>query len=385
MYSTNKYCSEDKKMLRKFRVTNFKNFEQPVELDFTKVSDYKFDEDCITSNRLLKNIIIYGPNGSGKSNFGLALFDIVLTLTDRHLEPFQFDDQTFLNFNTTANYATFEYEFGFGSDIIKYSYKKSSTQAINHETLSINNQEVYKIDYEKRHISATLDYIDLHNFNLNNFKWDIPFVRYLSGSASIGDDSVIRKMIDFVDRMLWFRSLKDNAYIGLRTDLVWIPQWIMDNNKVGEFESFLRDIAGLDMHLQVAEMPATNQKFLLQKGKSKSVNFESVMSTGTQSLIVLFYWKQFLDSASFVFVDEFDAFYHFELSENVVKMFKAIPNLQIVLTSHNTHLSSNDLTRPDCCWLLKNGKLKSLKERTDRELREGHSIEKLLRSGEFDD
>ena len=40
--------------------------------------------------------------------------------------------------------------------------------------------------------------------------------------------------------------------------------------------------------------------------------------------------------------------------------------------------------RPDCFFILNNTRLISIVNSTDRELREGHNLEKLYRSGEFD-
>ena len=59
--------------------------------------------------------------------------------------------------------------------------------------------------------------------------------------------------------------------------------------------------------------------------------------------------------------------------------------MQTILTSHNTYLVDNGLLRPDCYFILKEGNLKSLADRTGRELREGHNLEKMLRQGEFDE
>ena len=93
-----------------------------------------------------------------------------------------------------------------------------------------------------------------------------------------------------------------------------------------------------------------------------------------------------MKSASFVYLDEFDAFYHYEMSENVVRYIKqTCPNCQVVFTTHNTNLMSNHLLRPDCvCILSRAGTLTPLCDATPRELREGHNLEKMFISGEFD-
>ena len=59
--------------------------------------------------------------------------------------------------------------------------------------------------------------------------------------------------------------------------------------------------------------------------------------------------------------------------------------MQTILTSHNTFLADNDLLRPDCYFILSKGKLVSFADSTDREIREGHNLEKMLRQGEFNE
>lgn len=90
-----------------------------------------------------------------------------------------------------------------------------------------------------------------------------------------------------------------------------------------------------------------------------------------------------MQDASFVFIDEFDAFYHFELSFRVCKVLFAQNNCQVFMTSHNTYLMTNELLRPDCNFILDKNKIKPLCECTEKELRFGHNIEKLFRGNTF--
>lgn len=85
-------------------------------------------------------------------------------------------------------------------------------------------------------------------------------------------------------------------------------------------------------------------------------------------------------------MDEFDAFYHYEMSEKVIKyLCYKYPSCQIIMTTHNTNLMTNRLMRPDCLLILsRDGMLTALNNATLRELREGHNLEKMYISGEFD-
>ena len=93
-------------MLKLFEVTGFKNFDNTIQLDFSDIRDYKFNNSCVAKG-LLSKLIIYGKNSVGKSNLGLALFDIVSHLTTNNVTPGLYD--YYLNVNNKAGYAEFHY------------------------------------------------------------------------------------------------------------------------------------------------------------------------------------------------------------------------------------------------------------------------------------
>ena len=74
------------------------------------------------------------------------------------------------------------------------------------------------------------------------------------------------------------------------------------------------------------------------------------------------------------------------MAQNVIQFLKKkYPLCQIIMTSHNTNLMTNRLMRPDCLFILSSsGTLTSLCNATQRELREGHNLEKMYISGEFE-
>ncbi len=89
-----------------------------------------------------------------------------------------------------------------------------------------------------------------------------------------------------------------------------------------------------------------------------------------------------MKDATFVFIDEFDAFYHFKLSFEVCRLLFKL-DCQVFTSSHNTYLMTNNLLRPDCNFIVHDNKIKALCDCTDKELRFGHNIEKLFRGDTF--
>lgn len=117
--------------------------------------------------------------------------------------------------------------------------------------------------------------------------------------------------------------------------------------------------------------------------------FEAVASTGTMALYLFYCWSVMAFSdVSFLFIDEFDAFLHYEASVALMKRLNEAYAFQTVLATHNTSLLSNRLTRPDCSFLMaKDGtggvQVACLSDLTDREIRQIHNLEKMFRAGAF--
>ena len=374
-------------MLKKFSVTNYKNFKQTITFDFSKVSDYQFGTCCIRDN-LINKAIIFGANGSGKSNLGLAIFDVVQVLTDRTLQPLMLDSISFLNINNASSIAKFEYEFLLDGKTLTYKYSKSNPTTLVRETLEVGGETVFDCDFTSRAVEKqNMKLIGASSIKIDQYHWDLSFARYIATNASLSEHSAIKTLMEFVNGMLWFRCLQENGYIGILRDKEILSNWIIENQCLDDFKTFLKDVAGLDYDLRAIEQSVPVPiKTIVAKGKNRVIYFDPTASTGTHALMLLYYWIKHFNKVKFVFMDEFDAFYHFSLAKEVLeKIIKDYPEIQVVFTSHNTILANNPHLRPDCCFTLVNGGLKSFKDRTTRELRESLNFEKLLRSGEFDE
>ena len=378
------FTKEGKNMLVRFTVENYKSFKEPITLDFQSRHDYRYNNQCIR-NGLLSKVVIYGANSSGKSNFGFALFDIVGLLTDKNTIPNQNDELTFINADSDSDVATFTYVFKKQNDYITYSYKKKKPKVITYEELYINDTKIFSYDFESKSFDlVNMGTIFADSLNFDYFENNFAILRYIANNTNQPESSYVKFIMNFVSHMLWFRSLQENGYIGLTTGGDSLNQWIADNNLVKDFQMFLRDLAGMELNLDVYQIqqPAPI-KLLVEKHKNKVLPFEQIASSGTRALELLFYWSKRFNEVSFLFMDEFDAFYHFDLAENVIKYIVNLDNVQTVFTTHNPKLASNEILRPDCYYTLQNGKLTSFADSTERELRDGHNLEKMLRNGEF--
>ena len=372
-------------MLRKFSVSGYKNFKDETILDLTLTKDYRFNKECIT-NGLLGKILIMGPNGSGKSNLGYALFDIVYTLTDKQPCFWQVDRQSFINGDKSSGFATFRYEFQHGDTIINYEYRKTTPYKLTYEKISADGKVIIEFDHMRNKVIADgLNIIGGENLRLDGREGSLSMLRFIANNTFQTEGSPIVFLMDFVNRMLYFKSTQDgNMFVGLERVGDDAESHFIKNGLVKGFEKFLKEYAELDINLDIVRTSGMPE-IMVQKLRSKNIPFVSVASSGTKALELFYYWSRRFDKVSFLFIDEFDAFYHFELAEKIVKLLMKYESTQIIITSHNTSIVSNKVMRPDCYLQIRNGRISSFSDSTDRELREGHNIEKMLRNGEFDE
>ena len=368
-------------MLTKFTVKGFRGFRNEIVFDLSRVHDYSFSKDLI-SNGIVKGGIICGDNGSGKSNLGAAIFDIVRVLTD--FEPIPADlvnDNTFLNADSEEGMAHFSYEYRFGNDKVVYTYEKPGMSIQQRERVFLNGREI--MSYDRSRNILVFEQRSLKDVKLQP---TLSAVRYLYRNTDIAPEHPIAKIIEFTERMLWLRSLTRRGYSGYRLGSENIVEALAKMGWVKDFETFINEKTELDVRLDIIEDIVTHKSILVMKHGDRYLDFSKAASTGTQELLLIYYWgKLAFKTVSFLFVDEFDAFYHFDLSARMMNFILREAAGQAFVTSHNTYLLNNEFLRPDCCFKLTDNRvIASFADRTPRELRIGHSLEKLYRNGEFD-
>ncbi len=371
-------------MLKKFSVTNFKNFRQTAELVLDQPANYEFNQEIIQNGCVTKGIF-YGINGSGKSNLALALFDIVLHLTDKEKALDQYE--YYLNLTSNKPIAEFEYIFEFNGIEVKYKYGKRNALSLVYESLSIGGEEVLNYDFRSREGysglkgSETLQLVS----DLATEEDKLSRVKYVKNNAILENNATnvaFISFISFVENMLMFYSLDSRRYQGLTIGPGSFTKGIIEFGKMKEFEAFLHS-QGVDYELVAIEEDGNQELYC--KFKNKAVPFIKIASTGTRSLALFYYWYSMMEKASFVFVDEYDAFYHFELSQELVKLVKGLTKTQVFFSTHNTALISNELLRPDAYFRIKDNQICSFDQTTGKELRRAHNLEKMYKAGSFNE
>ena len=376
-------------MLKKFMVKNYKNFEKEVCLDFEKTAGYQFSTDCITDG-LISKMLIYGKNATGKTNLGSAVMDIRAMLSDAIPGA---ETEAFLNADSEEDAATFSYIFDFDGQEMVYRYAKFSDYRLKWEKLEINATLIFECNFsERKLVFPHLEAVEAETANVERYvrvleagegeQLLLPFLRWLISNMALPDDSLLVKLLNYVRSMTMVTT--GNALMRVRFAASTFFKRLEQENKLEELEDFFNAIA-INCRLVLKKIPEGQLEVYFSH--KKLVPFLKNASSGTLALLDI-YRKIVvaIEKASFVYLDEFDAFYHYEMAENLVRFFKRkFPGSQIIMTSHNTNLMNNRLMRPDCLLILSGeGTLTALCDATERELREGHNLEKMYVSGEFE-
>lgn len=369
-------------MLRKFKVSNFKCFKDNYVFDLSTTKNYTFNPECV-KNGLVNCAMIYGYNGSGKSNLGWAIFDIIEHLTDKTRLEFPYLHYT--NANNESSVAEFEYEFLIDKNVICYRYSKTDHKTLVSETFSVNGKELVAFDRQHENVFFVSKLEGTETLNKMIVDPTLSVLKYIKNNSVLdltnNNNKAFTDFFLFVEQMLFFRSLEDRSYIGQETKKGTLINDIIQLGKVKDFESFLNEA---NVNCRLAVVDVMGEKNLAFDFGERKILLQDIMSTGTSSLMLFYCWYLQIQQRqiSFVFIDEFDAFYHHELSHLIIKKLKEC-GVQFVVTTHNTSIMSNDLMRPDCYYLMNQRIIRPLSLCTDKELREAHNIEKIYKAGAF--
>ena len=371
-------------MLKRFEVENFKGFKNKIALDLT-AREYEFNKSVVKEG-LVNKAIIYGKNGVGKSSLGIAIFDIILHLTDKERIPYPYLFN-YLNLETGLPCAKFRYVFQFDDDEVIYEYEKTNSDNLISEKLYFNQTLVINYNYFKRK-PRFVDKELSGDLRIELVDNKLSVLKFIYRNTPTNPDSLLTKLIQFCENMLWYRSLSDgNTYCGFSNGISSLVDKLYENGKIREFEKFLKE-NGLNYSLRFVNKNNGHELMAVYKYRkeTREAIFTSLASTGTMVLFLFFIWKtSAFNKISFLFIDEFDAFLHYESAENLVLQLNKAKAFQSILTTHNTYLMQNKLTRPDCCYIMTQNKLTSLYHCTEKEIREAHNLEKMYINGAFNE
>lgn len=371
-------------MLKKFTVKNYKNFKDEISLDFSKIAGYQFNKDCLSMG-LIGKMLIYGRNATGKTNFGRALLDIERLMYDMSRNG---EKSVLINADSRDDTAKFIYEFKFGNDEVIYKYSRFANAELCDEELSINGNVIFKCDFKNNKFDFQgLNIISAETVNTNRYLIQdndvLSFLRWLINNTSFSYNSVLIKLSEYVNKMDLI-TVGNNRIESSTIDYSKFFEDLKNPVHLQNFEDFL-NLMGIECKLVLKELP--DGQVELYFDHKKLVPFYSTASSGTLALTNLY--QKIVSKAvesSLVYLDEFDAFYHYEMAEKLISFFKTkYPKCQFIMTSHNTNLMTNKIMRPDCLFILSSrGTLTALCDATERELREGHNLGKMYISGEFE-
>lgn len=369
-------------MLKEFRVQGYRGFKDEIVWSFVPAGDYDFAPYAVSETGLIKSGIVFGKNGSGKSNLGYALFDIINHLADGVEKDKDYYDN-FIYANHQDGQVTFTYIFAFDGKELEYRYSKIYKGVLVSEELRLDGALILSLGKDRA--------LTLHGFDLSDeTKKDIQqgenaasLVKFLSATMFLSRDHYLFKLKDFVQRMLWCKNLDNRSYIGTKTPIEDIEDFIVENGLIEEFQHYIKTVSDQDYTLKSVTIGNEHILFCLMDGEM--VRFLMIASTGTKALMHFFYWMKQIErqEVSFIYIDEFDAFYHFALSKAVCRELFSL-KVQAFLSSHNTALMTNDLLRPDCYFVIDGKSVKSLPQLTAKDLQWGHNLEKLYRGGAFE-
>lgn len=367
-------------MFKQIKVRNFKNFQEELVFNLGTPNSYEFN-DKLVRNNIINDAVIVGKNATGKTNLGYAILDLTSHLTDNTTKNMK----AYLNLFSEMEYAEFEYTFEFDGIEVIYSYKKDNAAKLISENLMIDGEVVIKDESGERYVSL----YGAETLNIPEKKKEtISLVKYAYANTQLNMcDERNKAFIDFmnfVQRMLWFSSTEGNRYIGYMNSNGNMYSKILeiDGGNPKPLEKFLRDL-GIVYELTTED--TEDGKSIFCRIGRKKIPLSSVVSSGTRSLIYFYFWYVQMSQVSFVYIDEFDAFYHTELAYRVLRKVIEIDSIQTVLTTHNTDLISNEILRPDCIFVLGRNQIKSLSDSTNKALREAHNLQKMYKAGAFDE
>jgi len=369
-------------MLLSFKVKNFRSIKDEVVLDLQATSDSTMAKQAVFERgnvSLLKTAGIYGPNASGKSNV-LKAFFIFKTMILKSLamsgNPLDLPSEYFkLSSETKDKPSLFEMTFLLDEKIFTYGFeidrkkvckewlkeKKGKKTLFSRTGQTIEHNKNYFKEatavLKKQTLERVLFLSLLHSHNGEMAKKIVQTIQntgYISGTQRgetldyafgqfINNPKMAKKIKNFIVKAdFGVIDIKANQKMILAKDVKDIP------------DKFKELLFKEDSKVAERELKFIHRKFNKENVeiKSQELNFLSEESEGTQQMFALSApIIDTLENGKVLLIDEIDASLHPVLCQYLISIFnskvKNKNNAQLIFTTHDLSLLSEDLLRRD--------------------------------------
>lgn len=372
-------------MLKNIRIDNFTTFVKPTTIDFSS-TNYKFLEENVSENKILKSTLFVGENASGKTQ----ILNAITLLLDLLFNNNDINFYIYKSFYNNKKSFKLTYNFDIDNNDILYEIELGINKIIN-EKLILNNETIIS----RMGTNADFSYNDeVRHFDDLNEK--LLFVRRIYFDTKFYENSILNKWFDFLKNSVAVNcynriissynnsNLLNHEYLNANG-----PKNINDFfEKINYNQQIKYDISTDNKDVEFNMKLNDNSKFVSFLKKDTSVYIpEQFESTGNITLIQLLpLVLHAINNDCLLIVDEFSSGFHNELEECLVKYFQHYSKKsQMIFTSHSTNLLNNALLRPDQVYSVSfNGKNGSVIKRFSEEMpREAQNTEKMYLSGVF--
>ncbi|MGO1298001.1 MAG: AAA family ATPase [Vibrio sp.] len=381
-------------MLIQFTVKNYRSIKEEQVFSMVKakgdelLSSNTFESDSTSGTPLLRSAVIYGANAAGKSNLIRALIDMesIVRLSasktqegdDLPVTPFLFDD-------ATPSEPT-EFEAVFIMDGVKYQYGFSTTKD--------KVLEEWLIAFPKLRPQRWFSRV----FDEETQEYDYKFSDYLLGQKTVWQNSTrenalfLSTAVQLNSEQLkpafnWFKEkLKLSDFSG------WGPSYtasLCDNDNTKKRVLDFLQSADFNIHdVQIEKekfdpnsvpesLPEKLREQIIKEMKGKDIiDIKTVHKTSSGKSIPLdlgeesdgtqkFFsfvgpWIDVLENGYVLVIDELHDSLHPKMVKYLVSLFhnkKTNPNnAQLIFTTHETSILSQDVFRRDQIWFCEKNK-----------------------------
>lgn len=112
--------------------------------------------------------------------------------------------------------------------------------------------------------------------------------------------------------------------------------------------------------------------------------FNQSHGSGVSSLFYLYYNLSIVPYIKHIVIDNIDGILHPISMEQLCFYFKELLDYKVIFLMNQDVLFSNWIMDIDNLYMIHNFKVHPIRQCTDRELREAHNLQRMLRCGEFD-